>query len=256
MALLETIKKYKFLFEELVKRDFKKKYKRTILGMGWSLLSPLLNVLVLMLVFVNFFGRTQEHYIIYIFSGTLVMSFYADTTKGCMLALKQNASIFSKVNIPKYLFLISKACQTAINFALTLAIFVVFCVGDGIQFGWHMLSLVYPIIFLTVFSFGVGMILASLYIFFRDIEYLYSVFLTLLHYVSAIFYPATILGEYSYILHINPVYNYIFYFRSVVIDQTIPSLEIHALCAIYAMIFLLIGWLIYRKCDREFMYYV
>lgn len=250
------MQKYRFLFEELVKRDFKKKYKGTILGVIWSVLAPLLNVLVLMLVFLNFFGKEQAHFIIYIFSGTLIMSFYTECTQGCMRALMANASIFTKINVPKYLFLLSKAFQAFINFLLTFVLFVIFCLFDGIHFGFHMFSLVYPMFFVLVFCFGVGMILSALYVFFRDVEYLYGVFLTLLNYVSAIFYPTTMLGEHAYLFHLNPVYVYIDYFRTVVIDGVVPSLALHGLCAFYAVIFLVIGCIIYKKCNNEFLYYV
>ncbi|MBQ7302572.1 MAG: ABC transporter permease [Clostridia bacterium] len=251
------MKRYRFLFEELVKRDFKKKYKRTILGMLWSVLAPLLNVLVLMLVFVNFFGRNQDHFIIYIFCGTMVMSFYTETTQGCMRALMANASIFTKINVPKYLFLLSKAFQAFINFLLTLVVFFAFCVGDGITFGWHMFAMLYPMLWLLILSFGVGMILSAMYVFFRDVEYLYSIFLTLLNYVSAIFYPTTMLPEqWRFLFYCNPVFVYIDYFRTVFIYSEIPSLLIHVLCAVYALVLLGIGCLIYKKCNHEFLYYV
>ena len=254
--MIEKLKRYRFLFEELVKRDFKKKYKRTVLGVMWSILAPLLNVLVLMLVFVNIFGRTQEHFIIYVFCGTLVMSFYTETTNGCMRALMANAGIFSKINVPKYLFLLSKTFQAFINFLLTMIIFVAFCIFDKITFGFHMLTLIYPMIMLLIFAFGVGMILSALYVFFRDVEYLYGIFLTLLNYVSAIFYPTSILGNFERALYINPVYSYIAYFRTVVINGVVPSVHLHILCAVYALIALGIGCLIYKKCNHEFLYYV
>lgn len=255
--MLEKVKKNRFLVEELVKRDFKKKYKRTVLGMVWSVLAPLCNVLVMMLVFVNLFGRKQEHYIIYIFCGTLVMSFYTETTNGCMRALMANASIFTKINVPKYLFLVSKAFQSFINYLLTLVVFFIFCIFDGIPFGIHMLSLIYPTLWLLILSFGVGMILSGMFVFFRDVEYLYGIFLTLLNYVSAIFYPVTIVPEqFQKIFFVNPIYVFIFYFRSVVIDGVIPSLAVHLLAAGYAVVFLLIGCLLYKKCNHEFLYYV
>lgn len=254
--MLKKIEKYRFLFEELVKRDFKKKYKRTVLGVVWSILAPLLNVLVLMLVFTRFFGREQEHFIIYIFSGTLLMSFYTECTQGCMRALMANASIFTKINVPKYLFLLSKAFQAFINFLLTFVLFIVFCLFDGISFGFHMLTLVYPIFWVLIFCFGVGMILSALFVFFRDVEYLYGVFLTLLNYVSAIFYPTSMLGKFEFLFLFNPLYVYIDYFRTVVIDGAVPSLLLHGLCALYAVIFLLLGCLIYKKCNHEFLYYV
>lgn len=255
--MLTKIQKYRFLFEELVKRDFKKKYKRTVLGMVWSLLAPLLNVLVLLFVFGNMFNRHQEHFIIYIFCGTLIMSFYTETTQGCMRALMANASIFTKINVPKYLFMLSKTFQAFINFMLTTVVFVIFCIFDKIHFGPHMLSLIYPVFWLLIFNLGVGMILAALFVFFRDVEYLYGIFLTLLNYVSAIFYPVTIIPEnLRFIFYLNPVYVFIFYFRCVVIDGFIPSPIIHALIAGYSVVFLAIGCIIYKKCNHEFLYYV
>lgn len=255
--MLTKIKKYEFLFSELVKRDFKKKYKRTVLGMVWSVLAPLLNVLVLLVVFTQFFGRHQPHFIIYIFSGTLIMSFYTETTQGCMRALMANASIFTKINVPKSLFLLSKAIQSFINFGLTLLLYFVFCLCDGLTFHLNALTLIYPIITSLIFSLGVGMVLSALFVFFRDIEYLYSIFLMLLNYVSAIFYPITIIDEpYRKFFYLNPLYVYITYFRDVMIDGVIPSPIIHILCAFYAVVLLLIGCLIYKKYNHEFLYYV
>lgn len=255
--MLEQIKSYRFLFEELVKRDFKKKYKRTVLGMLWSVLSPLLNVLVLMMVFTHLFGRTQPHYVIYIFSGTLVMNYYSESTKGCMKALMMNAPIYTKINVPKTLFLFSKSVQSFINFVLTFAIYIVFCICDGIQFGPRVLMLFFPIVTMSLFNIGVGITLSSLFVFFKDVEYLYSIFLLLLHYVSALFYPVTIVPEqYQDLFYLNPIYAYIKYFRLVMIDGIVPSWIIHALCLGFALIMLGIGTLVYRKFRDEFLYYV
>ena len=120
---LQTLNKNRFLFSELVKRDFKQKYKRTVLGMDWSVLSPLLNLLVMSLVFTQFFGRNTPHYTIYLFCGNLVFSYYRESTNGGMNALMANAHIFTKVNVPKYLFLLSKNVSSLINFGLNLCVF-------------------------------------------------------------------------------------------------------------------------------------
>ena len=186
--MLQTIKKYQFLFEELVKRDFKKKYKRTVLGMAWSVLSPLMMLLVMRLVFTQFFGRGMAHYTIYLFCGNLVFACFNESTSQGMQSLMSNARIFTKVNIPKYLFLLSKNVQTLINFALTLCVFFVFCLIDQITFTWKFIFLLYPIVFLVVFNIGVGLILSALFVFFRDIQYLWTIFTQLLMYMSAIFY--------------------------------------------------------------------
>lgn len=248
---------YQFLFEELVKRDFKKKYKRTALGMAWSILSPLLNLLVMKLVFTQFFGRNMPHYIIYLFCGNLVFSYFNESTSQGMTSLMGNASIFTKVNVPKYLFLFSKNVQTLINFGLTLCVFFAFCVIDNITFTWKLICLLYPILCLVLFNIGVGLILSALFVFFRDIQYLWSVFTVLLMYMSAIFYT---IDSYEPMVRnlflVNPVYLFIRYFRKIVIEATIPTVWFHLLMLADVVIVLAIGCWMYKKYNTKFLYYV
>lgn len=254
---LRAILEKRFLFEELVKRDFKQKYKRTVLGMGWSLLSPLLNLLVMSIVFSQFFGRNTPHYTIYLFCGNLVFSYFRESTNGGMNALMANASIFSKVNVPKYMFLLSKNISSLINFGLTLCVFFVFVLVDHIPLGWHFLSLLYPISCLILFNIGIGLILSALYVFFRDITYLYDVFTMLLMYMSAIFYKVDAYpAAFQRLFLLNPVYCYIKYFRVVVLEGTVPSLNYHLLCAFYAIAAIALGSFIYKKYNHKFLYYV
>ena len=255
--IIEKCKKYKFLFEELVKRDFKEKYKRSILGMGWSILSPLLTLLVMKLIFTEFFGKNMPHYTIYLFSGNLVLAYYKESTKNGMSSLVKNANIFTKINVPKYMFLLSKNVSALVNFGLTLVVYFMFCALDGIHFHFKMLLLIYPILGLLMMNIGIGLILSALFVFFRDIRYLYEVFLTLITYVSAVFYSVDKFsprGQRLFLL--NPVYVFIKYFRCIVIDGKIPSLEYHALCAFYALIFLVIGGYVYKKLNHQFLYYL
>ena len=255
--MFKRLKKYQFLFEELVKRDFKKKYKRTVLGMAWSVLSPLLQLLVMRLVFTQFFGRTSPHYTIYLFCGTLVFSYFSDATNQGMSSLMSNAGIFTKVNVPKYLFLFSKNVQALINFGLTMIVFVVFCVLDDITFTWRIVLLVYPICCLVLFNVGVGLILSALFVFFRDIQYLWGVFTQLLMYMSAIFYT---IDSYSPPMQdlflLNPVYLFIRYFRTIVIDMEVPPGWFHLLMLADSAVVLGIGCWMYKKYNTRFLYYV
>ena len=247
----------RFLFSELVKRDFKKKYKRTYLGMLWSVLSPLLSLLVMRIVFTQFFGRNMEHYTIYLFCGNIVFSFFSEATGSGMASLMDNASIFSKVNVPKYLFLFSKNVSSLINFSLTFVVFLIFCLIDGVAFTPFFLLLLYPILCLIIFNIGVGLILSALFVFFRDIQYLWSIFTMLLMYLSAIFYttdgyaPAV-----QKLFYLNPIYVYIKYFRVAVLEGRLPSLEHHLLAIGYALLALFIGGLIYKRKNHKFLYYV
>lgn len=251
------LKNSQFMFEELVKRDFKQKYKRTVLGMLWSVLSPLLTLLVMRLVFTQFFGRNIEHYTTYMFAGNLLYSYFRESTNGGMSSLMSNAHIFTKINVPKYLFLLSKNVSAVINFGLSLIVFFIFVGLDKVPFNWTFLAIIYPICTLTLFNIGVGMILSALFVFFRDIQYLYEIFTLLLMYLSAIFYrvdgyPAT--AQRLFLL--NPVYCNIKYVRIVVLDGTLPSLAFHGLLLLYGVVFLALGALIYKKKNQQFLYYV
>lgn len=247
----------RFLFSELAKRDFKQKYKRTALGMGWSVLSPLLTLLVMRLVFTHFFGRNMEHYTTYLFCGNLVYSYFKESTTGGMNALMANSGIITKVNVPKYMFLLSKNVSSLINFGLSLVVFFIFAAIDGIRFGFHFLTLIYPIVCLVVFNIGMGLILSAMFVFFRDTGYLYDIFTLLLMYMSAIFYQVDGYSPMVQRLFLcNPVYCYIKYFRVVVIEGNIPGLAYHCLCALYALVVLGIGAWIYKKNNHMFLYYM
>lgn len=256
-SLLLKLRKNQFLFEELVKRDFKRKYKRTVLGMGWSVLSPLLTLLILKLVFGHYFGKHIAHYTIYLFCGNLLFAYFKESTKGGMTSLMSNASIFSKINVPKYLFLFSKNVSSLINFGLTMIIFFVFVLLDGIIPGPKFFMLLYPTILLIIFNLGMGLILSALFVFFRDVGYLYDIFTLLLMYMSAIFYDINIVPEsYRPLFYLNPVYCYIEYYRSIVIYNQIPSLFLHALCLFYSCFLFGLGCYFYKKYNHKFLYYV
>lgn len=246
--MIKKYTQYRFLFEELVKRDFKKKYKRTVLGMAWSILSPLLQLFVMRLVFTQFFGRNTPHYTTYLFAGNLVYAYFSESTSQGMTSLMGNASIFTKVNVPKYLFLFSKNVQTLINFGLTLCVFFLFCILDHITFTWKIICLLYPIACQVLFNIGIGLILSAWFVFFRDIQYLWSVFMQLLMYMSAIFYT---IDNYSYqvqcLFLLNPVYLFIRYFRKIVIEATIPTVWFHLLMLLDVAAVLGVGCWMYKN---------
>ena len=254
---MNRLRQYQFMFEELVKRDFKQKYKRTALGMLWSILSPLLMMCVLATIFGNFFGKSIEHYIVYLFSGQVIFNYYTESTNGGMNALMSNAKIFTKINVPKYLFLFSKNVSALINFGIILLVYFVFVWLDGITFTWKFLTLVYPIVCLIFINLGMGLILSALFIFFRDIEYLYRLFTQVVMYGCAIFYSIDRLPQHiQSVFYCNPIFVCITYFRSVVINDTIPELWLHALLAGYAIVLFGAGCYVYKKYNYKFLYYV
>lgn len=257
MGIVEKLKKNQFLFAQLVHRDFTQKYKRTVLGIAWSVLSPLLTLLVMNIIFGTLLGANIEHYTIYLFTGQLIFSFFNDSTNEGMTSLLNNAEIFTKVNVPKYMFLFSKNISSLINFGITLCIYFVFVAINGIPFTWKFVLLLFPILCLVVFNLGMGLILSAMYVFFRDIQYLYGIFTMLLMYMSAIFYSIETfpqIGKNLFLL--NPVYVYIRYFRKIVIEGDIPSVWLHLVAAGYAVLAFGIGAWIYKKKNHSFLYYV
>ena len=212
---------------------------------------------VMRIVFTQFFGRGMEHYTTYLFCGNLVFSYFKESTSQGMQSLMGNAGIFTKVNVPKYLFLFSKNVQALLNFGITLVVFFMFCLLDGVIFTWKFVLLIYPICSLLLFNIGVGLILSALFVFFRDIQYLWSVFTQLLMYMSAIFYT---IDQYSYTVQclflLNPVYLHIRYFRKIVMDATIPTIWFHLLMLADVMIVLGVGCWMYKKYNTRFLYYV
>ena len=255
-VVINRCREYGFLFTELVKRDFKKRYKRTALGMLWSVLGPLLQLCVMALVFTNFFGRTTPHYIVYLFAGNLTYSFFRESTNTGMTSLIGNAALIQKVKVPKYIFLLAANIKSLINFLINLIIFFIFVIFDDIPLGAHLFFLIIPILNLVAFNIGVGLILSAMFVFFRDTSYLYDIFTQLLMYMSAIFYPV---DGFSYrvrqLFMLNPVFTHIFYIRSIVIHAVIPSLNVHIIMFTSSAIVLLVGSLIYKKNNYRFIYY-
>lgn len=255
---IDKYEQHKFVFSELVKRDFNKRYKRSVLGVLWSMLAPLFQLLVMSFVFKRVFGRQMEHYTIYLFAGQLVFNYFKEATNNGMSSIISNAGIITKVTVPKYLFLVSKVMAASINFVLTLGIFFIFVAFDRIQFTWKFVMLLYPIACLFILIIGTGLILSALYVFFKDIQYLYDIFTLALMYFSAIFYDVSIFAgsRVEQVLYINPIFVYINYFREIVLLNQIPSLTYHLYSLIYALIILRIGTWMYKKYNYMFLYYI
>lgn len=255
--LMNKLSKHQFLFSELVKRDFTLKYKRTVLGMLWSVLSPLANLLITWVILSRFFGTNIDHYVIFLFIGQILFTYFTDATNLGMTSLIENAGIFTKVNVPKYLFLFSKNVSCIINFSLTLALLFFAILIEGLPITWKYITLIYPIVCLTLFNLGLGLILSALHVFFRDMQYLWGVFTQLLSWMSAIIYK---IDTFSYTAQcmflLNPMYLYIRYFRKIILEDTIPTLAFHLLAAFYALTVVAIGAWMYKKYNHEFLYYV
>ena len=252
-----TEKNDRFLLSQLIKRDFIKKYKRTSLGILWSALSPLFLLITMDIVFGTFFGSNTPHYTIYLFCGLLLYNYFSNVTRNSMSVISNNASIYSKVPVPKLYFLISHSVANFIDFLVSLAVFFIFVAIDGISFRANFLLLVYPVVCLFFINFGISMLLSTIYVFFHDISYLWPVITRIILYSSAVFYNVSILpGAFRRLLSCNPLYMCIDYFRQLVIHDTVPSATYHIVLAVMAALCMLIGGFTYRVCRDKIALYV
>lgn len=246
---------YNFLFKQLVKYNFKKRYKGTVLGMIWSILYPLFDLVILVLVFTKLLGRNTLHYPIYVFSGTLLMAYFREATRDGMTCFRNNRSLITKVKMPNYLLLVSKNVSSLINFFLTLAIFILLCIIDGISIQLTFILLLFPIICISLFNIGIGFVLGTCYVFFRDVSYIYDLLLIIINYLSATFYNVSSFSPSIQRLFLcNPIYCFIRYFRIIVIENSVPSIGLHVLCLFYALFYLGMGILVYKKNKKKFIY--
>lgn len=221
------------------------------------MLGPLLHLLVMVLVFRNFLGSEIPHFIIYVFAGLKVFTFFKESTTQGMQSLMANSGIMTKIRVPKYLFLLSKNITALLNFGLMLVIFFLFAFIDGVPFHPRFILLIYPIITLTVFNIGVGLVLSALYVFFKDVQYLYDIFTLLVMWTSAIFYSISNFSiAMQRIFLFNPIFAHIHYFRLIMLHGVVPAWHIHVICAGYALGALAVGAFFYKRFNYRFIFYM
>lgn len=255
--MIKTLKKYRFLLSRLIKRDFIQKYKKTTFGVLWSVLNPLFEFFTLMLIFQNMFGRDTPHFTTYLIIGVLIYSFYTNATTQGMQSFLFNSSIINKIKLPIWLFPLSKNISAGLNFLITCLVMVLFMFIDNITFTWNLLFLLYPFVLLFFFNLGVSMILATMFVFFKDTSYLYNIFNRLLYFCCAIFWTVDRFPENAQkYLMINPVYDFILYTRTVIIDGVIPGMDLHLILLGYTLAVTLIGLLVYNCNKKKFIFYL
>lgn len=255
--MILSLKKYRCLLIDLVSRDIKTKYRRSVLGIFWSVLNPLLMMLVLTAIFSQIFRFEIEDFPVYYLTGYIMFNFVSEATNFSMVSIINSAGLIKKVYIPKIIFPLEKCLFSLVNFAFSLIAAVIVFLIVGVQPSWTIILFFIPVIYLLIFNFGFSLILATLNTFFRDVGYLYNVFVTLWMYLTPIIYPITALpGWMQSIVRVNPLYHYVEYFRAVTLYGTIPSLGENLICLSYSLIFLFLGVMIFQKNQNKFIFYV
>lgn len=257
--IMYNFNKYKFLLQQLISRDFKIKYKRSVLGILWSVLYPLMTMLVMALVFSNIFKAAMPgvNYLVYLLSGLVVFNFFSEATNLAMSSVVANFHLINKVYIPKYIFPLSKVLFAGINFLLTLIPLYIIIIATGTPLNIYHLLLPYGYICLFGFCIGFGLILSAVSVFLRDMFYIYGIVITLWMYLTPIMYDISIIPEkFQIIMKFNPLYQFISFERQIILYNQCPSLASWIACFVLAALFLFIGILVFKKNQDKFIYYI
>lgn len=254
---IKTFQEYRYLLWEFVKKDIKLKYRNSVLGIIWSMLNPLLIMLVLTFLFSTLFKNKIPNFPVYCLSGRLIYDFFAQSTNQCMNSITGKSSLIKKIYVPKYLYPLSRVISSFIIFLISLLPLIGIMIFTKVKVTKIILLSFYPLVCLFFICLGIGLILATINVFFRDMQHLYSVVLMIIMYASAIFYSADIINpKYVAILNLNPIFPVIKVFRDCVLYGKITAVKSWVLCPIYAVILLIIGVIVFYKKQDKFILHI
>lgn len=250
--------RYRFLLKNLIDRDIKVKYRRSKLGILWSVLNPLLMMLVMTAVFSKFFRFDIRNYPVYLLSGQILFTFFNEASTSAMGSVLFSSALIKKVYVPKYIFPLEKSCFSFINLIFSMVALLLIMIITGAPFSLSLVFGLVPMFFLFVFSVGVGLFLSAAAIYFRDVMHFWSIIITALSYATPIFYPESIWqGTFMmYIGKLNPMYWYVNTFRTCVFDGCLPGTASIIYCAVFALIALVVGSVVFKKTQDNFILYI
>lgn len=249
---------YKDLLKQLVFRDIKLKYRRSFLGYLWSVLNPLLIMVVMTIVFSTMFKRNIENFPVYLFTGQLLFNFMNQSTHQAITAINGNAALLKKAYIPKYIFVFSKITSGLVDFLFSCIALIMVMLVTRASFSLYNLLFPFVALQLYLFCLGLGLFLAQANVFFRDIQYIYNAITTAWIYLTPIFYPMNAVSKELQwvIIRFNPMYFYITQFRAIIYQGCLPEWNLVWRGSGVAMIMLILGTLCFEKKQNEFVYYI
>lgn len=259
-ALCRSAQKYGFLLRQLIARDFKVKYKRSALGMLWSLLYPVLMMCVMALVFRNVFRFSSPgvSYLSYLMIGLTLFNYFSEASNLAMSSVVANFALLNKVYMPKYIFPLSKCLFVGINFLLTLLPLYAVLLLTGTGLCWQHVLLPYDYLCLLLFTLGMGLALSAAAVLLRDLFYIYGIVLTIWTYLTPIMYDLSMIGSARliFLMKLNPLYQYIDFARTIMLFHRTPTPSQFLFCGAGALAVLFAGAAFFRARQDSFIYYV
>lgn len=260
------VEKDRFILKQLVTKDFKIKYRRSFLGVAWSVLNPLLMMIVMAVVFSTIFAQgrngavSPELYPLYLIVGNVTFSVMSESTNQALMSIIWASSLLKKVKVHRWVFPVQKVLFSLVNFGFSLIAVAIVMIWFHIVPTWHLILLPVCLFLLMLFCMGLGMMLSALTVFFRDIMHLWSVVITAWTYLTPIFWTTDIIGQMPHVVRIimyaNPMYNYIQFMRDIFLFQTTPTFFTVGMCVAWAVVALVLGYVVFHKSEHKFILYI
>lgn len=254
--------KNRFILKQLVTKDFKRKYRRSVLGIAWSVLNPLMMMVIMSIVFSFVFRADIENYPLYLILGNITFSFMSESTSQALMSFLDAAPLLKKVRVSRFVFPVQKVLFALVNFTFSLVAVALVMLWFRVVPTWHIIWLPVCLFLLVLFCSGIGLIVGSLAVFFRDVVHLWSVVLTAWTYLTPIFWVPTQLASNGApawvmsIVELNPMYGFVTFMRDIFLWNQNPSAQTLALCVIWALVMLGIGVFVFRKTQHKFILYI
>lgn len=254
---IKEISKYSFLLKELVMRDFKIKYRRSYLGMLWSLFNPLLMMTVFYFVFSTIFKSSIENFPLYLLSGIIVFNYFSECTNNALISITGNASLITKVYVPKMIFPLAKVLSSSVNFFISLIPLLGVVIITGSPINIYTPLIFFNMVMFLIFCVGIGLFLSTIMTFFRDTQFLWTIILMVWMYGTPVFYPVSIIPlKYLFIYKLNPLFHYITFSRTILIQGVSPSFEAYLTITGIALASLLFGTLVFKLNENKLVNYL
>lgn len=246
-----------FILRTLVNKDFKLKYRRSVLGVAWSVLNPLLMMVVLTAVFSFIFRFDIENYPLYLILGQILFTLMAGATSSAMCSIIDAAPLLKKIKVERMIFPLEKVCFELVNFAISLVAVAAVMAWFGVIPTKYIVLLPVLLFFVITFSLGIGLLLSALAVFFRDVIHLWGVVITAWTYATPIFYPISMLDPWmQQVMQFNPMYHFVTYFRDIMMYGTWPGYAETLICLIGSLATLAVGIFVFKKLEKKFVLYI
>ena len=248
---------YRPLLNELVSRDIKLRYRRSVLGYLWSLLNPLLMMIIMTTVFSLILRFNVENYPLYVISGSTIFTFFNEACGASMNSIIFNGALLKKVYVPKYIFPLSSVVSSFVTMLFSCAAIFIVMLFTRATFHWTLLLIPIPLLCIFLFSLGFGFLLSSTTVYFRDMQHLWGVITTGWMYLTPIFWPSnTVPADFQWLIQINPMYHFIDFFRDLLINGTVPPVMSFVAVFGWALVALALGVVVFRKLQRNFVLHI